>query len=440
MIRMFGQNDDYGIDIGFGKPVQLSTIFGGLPNPYQLLPAGIPGNYSLHTDLEENPSLIVDLNSTRVVKSIRVFNREEWSDRLVPLTVSISDDRETWNDLVNVNYVFGGRVSKTPLEISFHGDHPRFRYLKLVVNKTTYLNLDYIEILAPLPQLTLGRLQNIRTDNTTILAEYCHFDTFGFTWTFTLTLSTIMWCLGYGITVTKVDYSQCLAQFKDVPGIDLYPILFQTPMINIESAEFKQVLFNQHVVYVNTDLSELRRYATIYFDPSEKVREFENQLINKYSLVMEDSIALIYRGTDKNTEVTPATIDRYISVALAARKIDQNLKVIIQTDQEQVLHLVLDAIPDAIFFRELPVTTGSVVIHQLSLREEYKISKTDFSIRMLGVTHLLSQAKYIVSHTGNIGLWLAIYRGNKDGFYQFDVDTDLRDPNGVKISDSDAFR
>ena len=39
-----------------------------------------------------------------------------------------------------------------------------------------------------------------------------------------------------------------------------------------------------------------------------------------------------------------------------------------------------------------------------------------------------------MTHTGNLGAWVAIYRGRPDGVYQFFEDGKLRGPDGAVIS------
>jgi hypothetical protein len=425
------------IDVGYGRPIELSSVFRGLANPYQLLPAGIPGDYSFHTEFQNRPYVIVDLEAVRIVKRIRVYNRHDYADRSVPMIISTSLDKEIWKEISRVNYVFGGRRNQLPLDICFTGGHPRLRYVKVQVESSTYLNLDYIEILAPAPHFTEGRLQKIEIAGSKILAEYHHHHSFGFSWTFTVTLSMVAWCLTYGITITKIDYSKCLASFKDKPGTDIYPVLFQQKSLSEPGISLQPVSFTQHAVYAELDLKSLKEYADIYFTPAEQVVAFKDKLQKDYSLDVENMIALVYRGTDKGTEVSPASIDKYIAAALSIRYRHPHLQIVIQTDQAQALEAVRSAIPDVIYFREMPVTTGSVVMYMLPLEEEFEIGKLEFSIRMLAVTYLLSSARYLVTHTGNIGLWLAIYRGHDDRFYQFDTDTVMRGKDGKVVGDID---
>lgn len=431
----FGTNEGPDLDIGYGRPMQLSSVFKGLANPFQLFPAGMAGGYAIHTDYQKNPFLIVDLESIRLIRRIRVFNFGRHAQRAIPLAVSISDDGQAWREVGRAVEIFGDRTDGAPLDIPFAHPRPQARYVRLMVEKETYLSLDYIEISAPTPNFEKARLLKFDTSGKDILAEYSHFNSGGFSWTFTLTLTAIKQCLANGIVISRVDYSLCLAHFKDRPGTDLYPVLFTPPVIASRPEHLKNIAFNQHDVYGLLALGEINHYAKLYFTPSDRVAGFAQELVRKYDLDPANTLAMVYRGTDKNIEIPPAPIEHYIAVARAAQRRHPGIKIIIQTDQEQVLKTVLEALPDAIFFEELPVTSGSKVMHQLAIKDEFRIGKTDFAIRMLAVTHLLSGMKYVVTHTGNIGFWLAVYRGRDAGLYQFDKQATLRGPGGTVIED-----
>jgi hypothetical protein len=223
--------------------------------------------------------------------------------------------------------------------------------------------------------------------------------------------------------------------FKDNPDIDLYPLLFSPEPPSEEAQTLPPVPFRHHGVYASYDLPNMKKYARLYFTPAQPIQTFQRELTQKYQIDVDKVIALVFRGTDKSTEVHPTPIERYIDVALAALRAKPDLQVVIQTDQQQAREAVLAAIPQAMFFEELPATSGVKVIHNLALEDEFKIGRLEFACRMLAVTHLLASVKYIVTHTGNVSLWLACYRGSSEGFYQFDRDKILRGPDGEAIDD-----
>jgi hypothetical protein len=437
-VDLVGHSDDVSyIDIGYGKPIELSSCLEGWRDPELLIPGRHPGNAFFHTALEQNPYLMIDLEVVRPIKRIRVYNEEDLPGRATPMSILGSVDGELWSEIARVNYMFGGRRSNCPLDLRFR-ERLRFRYIKLMSVTHTFLHLDYVEVLARTPDRDLGRLSNIRVASPRILADYVHHDSHGFTWTFTCALSFIINCLDAGIEVVRVDFSRCMMAFKEGRSDDPYLSLFAPASNRDDVVALPYAGFQHHGIYATFDLPILKQYATAYFAPSASVMAFEHAITEKYGLVAENTLAIVYRGTDKITEVTPTPVERYIEAAQAILRANPALAVVIQTDQAQALQAVKAAFPNAIHFEEMPVTSGTTAIHGLELQRQFAVSKSMFAIRMLAITHLLAKMKYIVTHTGNIGLWLALYRGNNANFYQFDIDMNLRDPGGNIIATSNA--
>jgi hypothetical protein len=424
------------VDVGYGCPIELSSVSGRLPQPPFLVPARIPGGTSFQTGLDDAPFLIVDLKTNRQIKRIRIFNEHGIPHRACPLSVQVSVDKLDWHEINFTNYIFGGRVTGEPLQLNFL-EPITCRYVKIQVRRQSFLHLDYVEISSRAPTLHAGRLQNIQVIPDSILADYVHHDSHGFSWTFTCTLGAIIAARCVGIAIRNISYRESMIQFKDEPTDDPYGSLFAISELADRSLPDKIPAFERHGVYASFPLGVLRRYVDAYFKPSAKVLAFEAYLVRKYDLDTEQAIVLVYRGTDKGIEVRETPIDQYISVAAQLKLMNPNMKVIIQTDQSQAVEAVISKFPDAIHFEELPTTSGKAVIHNLDIGNEFEITKSELAIRLLAMIHLLSRAKYVVTHTGNIGAWIALYRGSSSGLFQFDTNCTLRDPTGAAIETAD---
>ena len=421
------------LDIGYGKPVQLSSVSGGGMPPPHLVPAADPGAPLFRTETEAAASLTIDLQCVRHVSRIRVFNNESEHARGVPLAVLISDDGVGWSEVLVARADFGGKVSNTPLTVGLRF-FVRCRYVRLQSLEHGSLRLHYVEICAPLPQEYFGKLRNIRVTETGILADYWHHDSYGFSWTFTCTLGMIFNARLLGVTIDQIDYRLCLREFKDDPNQDSYGWLFEArPRRGTDQPE-PWPSFDRHGVYVSFPLEVLKTYGDLYFRPHGRVTAYADGLAAKYALDLSNTIVLLYRGTDKSTEIEPAAPASYASVARALMAREPGLRVLCQTDQAQARDAILDSIPEAVWFSELPVTEGSQAIHQLDVAKEFSVTKSDLALRLLAMTWLVSRAKYVVTHTGNLGGWVAIYRGRAEGLYQFCADGRLRGPAGEVLS------
>ena len=130
---------------------------------------------------------------------------------------------------------------------------------------------------------------------------------------------------------------------------------------------------------------------------------------------IDQILVVCLRGTDKGTEVRQSPIDAYVRRAKKIMADNENLRVWIQTDQAQIRDILLDQLgPRSFSLNILPVTEAARVIH----KSDEKISKDDFSRDLLATTWLMAQAHSVITYTGNVGYWIAIFRGNAKKLYQ----------------------
>ena len=425
--------EDRLLDIGYGSPITLSSNFTtGAPPPH-LVPASDPGAPFFRTQVEDGPSITIDLRAVRHVHRIRVFNNEIEPLRGLPLAVSVSQDGTAWSDVLVMETEYGGRVTNTPAVVQFTY-FTLCRYVRLQARSQTSLRLHYVEICAPLPHEYLGKLLNIRVTKTDVLADYWHHDSYGFSWTFTCTLGMILSAKLLGVCIDRIDYSLCLREFKDDMAQDSYEWLFLSrPRCSADQPD-QIPAFERHGIYVSFPLDVLKQYAELYFRPHPRVLAFADQLVASYGLDLSKTIVLLYRGTDKSIEVEPATPESYAAVARSLMAAEDGLRVVCQTDQAQARDTILSELPGTIWFSELPVTEGTQAIHNLNVPAEFGIGKAEIALRLLAMTYLVAHAKYVVVHTGNIGAWVAVYRGRPHGLYQFCEDGKLRGPTGQVLS------
>ena len=236
-----------------------------------------------------------------------------------------------------------------------------------------------------------------------------------------------------GITIDQISYRLCLREFKDDPNEESYDWLFEARPRGPADQPDQWPVFERHGIYASFPLGVLAVYADLYFRPHARVTAFADQLVARYGLDLSRTIVLLYRGTDKSMEVAPASTEDYVAVARSLMAQEDGLTVLCQTDQAQARDAILLDLPGAVSFSELPVTGGATAIHNLDVSAEFGLGKSELALRLLAMTTLVAQAKYVVTHTGNLGAWVALYRGRSDGLYQFCEDGKLRGPAGTVV-------
>lgn len=168
--------------------------------------------------------------------------------------------------------------------------------------------------------------------------------------------------------------------------------------------------FNYHGVYEDLHFKKLNTFIHNYFKPSFLVESRGRQFLEKYQICTDKTIGVCYRGTDKVLEVPSISPIRYLSEVQKLLKEHDDLRVLVQTDQKQARDYFLSEIgPAAFHIEEMPATCSSSAMH---IATEKTISNFELGINLLAAVKILAQCEYLVSHTGNVSLWIFLYRGS----------------------------
>ena len=142
-------------------------------------------------------------------------------------------------------------------------------------------------------------------------------------------------------------------------------------------------------------------------------------LKTKYALDPDKMISVLYRGTDKSTELVLAHPQDYLIVTQRLLEKNPDFKVLLQTDQTQVIQMFVEALGDkVVFFEETPSTTSNSVIW--NLMEKNGADSIEWSQWFDAALRCVSDCRYMINHTGNVAFFANLYRGSLDGVYQFD--------------------
>jgi len=241
----------------------------------------------------------------------------------------------------------------------------------------------------------------------------------------TQVFNSLLILLRHGLAPDRIDYSLGYRHFKKDPEKDIYPDFHQID--SNQSLDFYTELELPDSNKCQFGLYNFNVYNQIisrFFGPSNIVKERKDVLIEKYNIDFSKTISVLYRGTDKGTELTLASPQDYMTVVKNILKEHPDFRVLIQTDQTQVIQYFHNELGDKVFwFNETPSTSTSRVIW--SLMEDSGRDAIDWSQWFDAALRCTSDCEYAINHTGNVGFWLNLYRGNTDNVYQFDENGQL---------------
>lgn len=138
------------------------------------------------------------------------------------------------------------------------------------------------------------------------------------------------------------------------------------------------------------------------------VNERIGALKSQYRLDMSKIIAVCFRCTDKGTEVRQAPVGKYLTVVRRLVRRYPDHRVLLQTDDSRAKNIFLAAFGEKLIaIEEIPTTYGSTVMHESIEASE----RENFGLNLLAVVKILAEAHSVVTYTGNMGYWIALFRG-----------------------------
>lgn len=172
----------------------------------------------------------------------------------------------------------------------------------------------------------------------------------------------------------------------------------------------------QFIDYSKLDYIHLYPLIQKYFSPSKKIYKIMNNIIQKYKLELNNTLAVYYRGTDKSIETDIASFDEFYNQILNVIKIDKDIKILIQTDTAQFLDYINSKnLKNIIVIEENVRSYTDKGIHfQYSCKENFYHMLILFS-----TFFLISKCKYIICSSSNCSIFIMLYRNNNKNVIQY---------------------
>jgi hypothetical protein len=175
-----------------------------------------------------------------------------------------------------------------------------------------------------------------------------------------------------------------------------------------ESAQFEPF---EHIRY-----SQIKPFINLYFSPSNTIKEIINLMELKYSIDYDNTCVMFYRGLDKFTETALPRYDEHLKEANKIKKIESELRFLIQTDETEYLHYMLEHLDNSFNFEEIRhANKQQILVDDVCTKEINFI----FSQYFLAIVYIMAKCKYVVCNSGNISSWICYFRGNNKNVFQY---------------------
>lgn len=220
----------------------------------------------------------------------------------------------------------------------------------------------------------------------------------------------------------RVDSSQQFKLFRtyeDYIHEDICRMFFKTEAFDITYEKF--VDFSHPHQFINFslfDFDSINKFIKKYFKPTKLVELNILELEQKYEIDYNNTVSVFYRGNDKCTETPIAKYEVFFKKCFEILENNPQIKFLIQTDEKEFVDQFKQKFPNSFDLEELPKINKNIemVMH----KAVDPIHKPKFALDFLSATIIVSKCKYLVTHTGNCGMWACLFRGNTNNVFQYD--------------------
>lgn len=235
----------------------------------------------------------------------------------------------------------------------------------------------------------------------------------------------------------EIDSSQQWAYYKDIEG-DVTSKFFKhnTSTVNIPNIKLahntKDTLADpQFISYYNINYKDVSPFIDKYFTPSEEVDYLANNILQKYNIDLKNTIGVCYRGNDKHTETHLPSYEEVLSKIEEVLKKSPNSKILLQSDEIEFCDFMKRKFPNAIIIDETKKINKSNTAIQFTVESGNKVIQAQ---TFLAVMQILSKCSTVILNSGNVGLWICLFRKNSKEVHQYlNIKTDICHPDYLGI-------
>ncbi|MEO5646612.1 MAG: hypothetical protein ABIO57_00060 [Candidatus Paceibacterota bacterium] len=214
-----------------------------------------------------------------------------------------------------------------------------------------------------------------------------------------------------------VDSSAQFSLYKSDQSVDLTPLYFEDNSLPISyTGHINFYNEMQFFDYSDLDHKGLQLFVKKYFSPSDYVISIVDAYQKKYTIDYDNTCGVFYRGNDKSTETGIAPYQEFIMQAKKIKEQNLNIVFLVQSDETEFIEAFGKELPGFVMIEEIPhMHKKSSTIHDELSRKDRAGFGADFFAALL----IQAKCKYLITHSGNCGLWAVLYRGSSENVYQW---------------------
>jgi hypothetical protein len=214
-----------------------------------------------------------------------------------------------------------------------------------------------------------------------------------------------------------IDSSFLWNKYKDLNDNDVNEYFFSDPSkINQELKEVEHY-DKQFYSYRTIDIYGVGGFVKKFFSPSILVENCEKELIKKYNLDLNKTISVFYRTHDKSRETIIPNYDEMLKKIKEVKEENRDHKLVVQSADQDFCDFIKESYEDCIIFEEI-MKFDKQVAEELGIKVPDGEKKNQ-AILFLAIIFLISKSSKVILNSGNIGIWIVLFRGYIEGIHQY---------------------
>jgi len=219
----------------------------------------------------------------------------------------------------------------------------------------------------------------------------------------------------------SIDTSSLFNKYKNNPNTNTVKTYFNTNN-ELDIKYTKEILYThrkQFENYKDIDYKSILPFIKKYFNPSDKVKDILCNLKKKYKENINNNICSVYyRGNDKVGETKIASYDDIKNKALELQKTNPSIRFFIESDEKEFIDEMLKTFPNLFYFKDDIIDTDKSYT-SINLVKDDKEKIFEFSKKFLAIVLFMSESKQIICSTGNVSIWIMLFRGHANNTHQY---------------------
>ena len=225
-----------------------------------------------------------------------------------------------------------------------------------------------------------------------------------------------------GILPRKIDSTNQFLWYKkkEDENQDISHLFFEVPKETEICFPIKFSYKQQFETYKTLEIPKLVPVIQACFYPTRNILTLKEKIKKKYKINVEKTCVLFFRGNDKRKETKLCHYSEFVDQIKKIENKDEDVRYLVQSDESEFLNYMKTELNNVLVLedeiRHMNATRDTSVDLTPSSTSE---SNCDYVQLFLAIVLIMSECKYVICTSGNISLWICLYRKNTNHVFQY---------------------